>query len=456
LWGDELQGWNLFRSSSLRELLPHHHDLHPYLWSCIVFILSRFTQHPESMQVASLVIICAAAFILVFYAPFPIILTTLVLGGYYFLFEYAAFSRGYALSLLFCFLLCAELRRLNGTRTTLYLLWLILLGSSHILGLFLALAFHLHYFFTHSKRKFASHFLPALLLLIVASTFLIPEARIQTTGSTWYSGLHPSIPMQAPLRAFFPLSNFLKTEFWNSSLMLDLLPSKIVQSAVSIGLLSIVLFVFRHSGHAVLFLGSFFLFILLFALVFPLVSARYVGFLYVAFLAGLWLGDFNAWEWKRKTIVFALIILQIPGGLFAMCSDWNRPFSQYKEVKSLLDDTKSTPLITDVWGLNYLASTYEKSFYCIETDKLERIVVLDNRILERIASPERYTKGLDRYFEKKNNEQRVLLFSNTPALESRGITGYEVRLVDKREGAIENFSNIYLYMVWIKPLLPEI
>jgi hypothetical protein len=448
LWGDELQCWNVLRStSSLSTLLAIHHNLHPYLWSAIIFVLSRFCEHPEIMQLASWVIICGAAFVLVFYSSFPPVITTLVLCGYYFLFEYSSFSRGYALSVLFCFLLCREVKRIEGPRTTLYFLWLTLLASSHVLALFLAASFHLYFFLTNKNRRLGSHILPVLLLLLVAITLLLPEGGSQSAGTTWYSGIHPSIPMQAPLRAFIPIPVFWRAEFWNSFLVLEVMPWKMIQLIMSTGLVFILLFVFRNSVTVLLFFATAVVTMMLFALVFPMVSARYVGFLYLAFLCALWLGNFSSLDKNRRIIVFTLIILQIPGGFFAMTEDWIRPFSQYREVKALVNETKGAAMITDIWGLNYLAATYDTAFYCVETAKQERKVILSEKILEAIGSPDRYRKGVTQYFSLHGTDT-LFLFSNNPGIDPLLKPPFSTKLVMQRENSIEKFSNIYLYKVW--------
>src|SRR5690606_13219246 len=97
-------------------------------------------RHPEVMKPANYLFVLTAAYLLVFRSPFRVKTSALILAGYYFVFEYAAFSRGYMLAVAIIFGICVLLRNQKVNPVAYYVL-LFLLCNCHIAATFLVFGF---------------------------------------------------------------------------------------------------------------------------------------------------------------------------------------------------------------------------------------------------------------------------------------------------------------------------
>ena len=112
IWFDEIQSWLIARdSTSLSNLFYNlRYDGHPPLWYVSMFLISRVTHNPITMQILHLVIAVFSVYVLLRYALFTRVQKILIVFGYFFLYEYSAISRNYAYGILFLFLFCAFYR----------------------------------------------------------------------------------------------------------------------------------------------------------------------------------------------------------------------------------------------------------------------------------------------------------------------------------------------------------
>src|SRR5262245_41361569 len=102
LWFDELQAWNIARASGSLGDLAHNlrYEGHPILWYLPLFALTRVTGNPHAMQVLQWLIAVATSALVVFRAPFRLVVRVALLAGYFLAFEYGVFSRSYGLGAL--------------------------------------------------------------------------------------------------------------------------------------------------------------------------------------------------------------------------------------------------------------------------------------------------------------------------------------------------------------------
>ncbi|HEV8272299.1 MAG TPA: hypothetical protein VGQ04_13400, partial [Chitinophagaceae bacterium] len=105
LWGDEIHSWNIAKgSNSFFDLIINtRYEGHPPVWYTILWTVSKFTHDTSYLQLIHLLIACAVVFVLLFYSSFPIVAKVLIPFGYFFLYEYAAISRNYAIGVLIAF-----------------------------------------------------------------------------------------------------------------------------------------------------------------------------------------------------------------------------------------------------------------------------------------------------------------------------------------------------------------
>ena len=136
LWFDELQAWNVARSShGLGDLVSQlRYEGHPVLWYLPLFGLTRVTGDPRAMQVFELVVAVASVAMVLFRSPYARWLRVALCGTYFVAFEYTVMSRSYGLGLL-CFLVALDLLARpapswrGGTVALVLLSWTSLLGA---------------------------------------------------------------------------------------------------------------------------------------------------------------------------------------------------------------------------------------------------------------------------------------------------------------------------------------
>src|SRR5512138_361965 len=99
MWHDELNSWDVARDAhSLPGLFANmHFEAHPALWYLCLYLVTRVTVDPRGMQLLHLVIATATAALIAWKSPFTTLERWLLAFGYFFVFEFAVISRGYAL-----------------------------------------------------------------------------------------------------------------------------------------------------------------------------------------------------------------------------------------------------------------------------------------------------------------------------------------------------------------------
>jgi hypothetical protein len=139
LWFDELQAWNVARSShGLGDLVAQlRYEGHPILWYLPLFALTRVTGNPRAMQAFELVVAIAAVAMILFRAPYTRWLRVTLCGTYFVAFEYTVMSRSYGLGLL-CFLVALDLLARPAPSWRVGTVALVLLSWTSLLGAVLA------------------------------------------------------------------------------------------------------------------------------------------------------------------------------------------------------------------------------------------------------------------------------------------------------------------------------
>ncbi|MDH3628149.1 MAG: hypothetical protein OES25_10915 [Acidobacteriota bacterium] len=135
MWRDELEIWLVARDSGspldlLRNLKTQGH---PALWYVLVYIVTRVSHNPLTMQLLSVGIGACTAYGILRYAPFTVFQRWMLVFGYYCLYEYTVISRHYGLAVLLVCLFCirfVKTRRLDGMGV----LWLFLLANTTLQG----------------------------------------------------------------------------------------------------------------------------------------------------------------------------------------------------------------------------------------------------------------------------------------------------------------------------------
>jgi hypothetical protein len=215
----------------------------------------------------------------------------------------------------------------------------------------------------------------------------------------------------------------------------------------------------RNKSSQVLF-ASHLLFSFIVAMTFfTLGSARYAGFLFIAYIAANWLYFYKTTPApKSQFTLHAFLLIQLCASVQPIISDIRHPFSNAYRVKEVLAKVPANEkMVTDYWALNAIAAFADRPFYCIDLQKEVAFLKWDGEFKSKIFRPARYTDGLNNYFQTQLVNRLYLISTVSPVILNRvdeKLSGtFDVKLVYKIEGAIEADSNLYLYEI-SKPALP--
>jgi hypothetical protein len=465
LWGDELHSWNIVKASRhVTDLIRNtRYEGHPLLWYLLLWPISRLTHSLVYIRLLQFTIASAAAFLILFWSPLPRASRVLALFGYYFLFEYGVFCRNYAIGVLLVFSICVVRDRDFKGRTAVTYLLLFLLANVHLFACLLAMSMHLVFLFEawQSSRTPRSRLLLNAVVgaLWVAAPlgFMIPPADGQLNPSFWldrWSLTQLSSAVGVPLRALAPIPAWWRYHFWNSHFLLDLQGGqgwlKGVAAAVSLSLVAAMVFVLRDNRRGAFLLLANLALTLLASFVLGLTSARYVGFVFIGFLAGCWLSSRDRPLAPRQVLVLnALLVLQIAGAAIAVGRDIRFPFSRSNKV---IDLARTLPanarVISDYWCIDNLSAYLDRPFYSVQQGQEVSFLKWDTSL----AKPKTYADGIRAYYSEMTGTGAVFMFSavspqdldkREPDLDQ----AFDVRLFGKFDGAIERSSNVYLYQV---------
>lgn len=290
---------------------------------------------------------------------------------------------------------------------------------------------------------------------------------------------------EVPLRALLPLPAWWNQHFWNTQFLIEArndygLPAWI-NPLVTALLLSLVFFILRRSRKAsLLFFVNLLLNLVVSVTFYGLNTARYTGFVYIGFIAAYWLfcgethaagrrtrvagrrtpvagwhAPATAWYGYRLGSLYwanLLLALQLPGGLFALYKDIRLPFSNTYQVGQLIKEVPTgQKWVTDYWTMNAVVAFTDHPAYCVDMQREMSFVLWGPDITALQKTSNRYCTGLQQFFKKEGVQSVYMITQATlPMLQKTDpllAANYYVVLLDKREGAIEKGSNLYLYRI---------
>jgi hypothetical protein len=303
LWFDELQAWNVARSShGLGDLVSQlRYEGHPILWYLPLFALTRVTGNPRAMQAFELVVAVASVAMVLFRAPYARWLRVTLCGTYFFVFEYTVMSRSYGLGLL-CFLVALDLLARPAPSWRAGTVALVVLSWTSLLGAVLAGVTAIALYFVSAGPAFRSD----------AAYVTGPLGRVLEGASSIWRGLAPVQHAGA----------------WNTN-VLDGSAARLVVAAA----LGIVLAVLNARGLASTPLAQrmWTLGVVAYAAFFVVVvrptEVRYAGYLALALLGATWFAAARDTGWLAHAggvarVALALVLAaQLLAGLGALRLD---------------------------------------------------------------------------------------------------------------------------------------
>ena len=466
-WSDEVHSWNIAKSSgSFGDLLANsRYEGHPPGWYTILWIISRFTHQVGWMQAVQWAIACTVIYLVLFCSPMPLILKVLIPFGYYFLFEYAIFSRNYAIGVLLVCLLCLIIRSRFPFQRVLYLILLYFLFNIHLIAMILACSLHVYYLLMQRERQQKKGYLLfdllmglVFLVLALRSIYPPPDSALKVDFQDSTHQLAIKSTVNAPLRSFLPLPAWWDYHFWNTQFLLDEKRMhgviRFFQPFIALALIASIFWLLWPNRKCMALFGTNLLISCVVSVTsFTLGSARHAGFLFIAFFAAVWLFFYEnrLTEGKARSII-ALLSFQIVAGVFAFVETLRFPFSNLDQIKTLAGEVPpGDQLVTDYWTMNAYAAFMNKPIFCLDLQKEKSFVLWNSDMVAVLKNPYRYSSGLAALFAREGTHPVYMVSMSTPELLA-GLDGhlfstYHVELVDKREGAIEKGSNLYLYKI---------
>ena len=469
LWGDEIHSWNIAKASgSISDLINNtRYEGHPPVWYLFLWIISKFTHNLAFIQITQLIIASSVVFFVLFYSPFPLITRILIPFGYYFLFEYGILSRNYAIGALFAFGICLILQKDFKYKLLLYYAFLFFMSNTHLVALLLAGSLHLYFLlltFEQKKKinKLFPHILLGILVFLPALYFIFPPSDSGLTVGILISKFdtqHLGIIAKTPLRVFIPVPAWWEYNFWNTQFLLTLQGKnsmlRLLTLLLSIGVLGVVWLVLKDSKKSLtLFVVNLFLTFAV-AVIFPLTTQRYIGFIYIGFIAAYWLRCYEMpVNRKNNWFVNVLLGIHVVAGVFTISKDIRLPFANSYRVNELINVVPlNEKIVTDYWCVNTISAFTDTAFYCIGLDSMPTFLQWKKEFNTR--SPGVYSNSVKKLFEQEGLKKIYLvstysqgtIFELDPQLEKV----FQLKVIDKREGAIHKWGNLYLYE--INPIL---
>jgi hypothetical protein len=471
MWADELHSWNIAKGSeSFSDIFRNsRYEGHPPLWYIILWTIAQFTHDLAAVQAVHLLMAAVPVFLILFYSKIPVATRLLMPFGYFFLFEYAVLSRNYAIGILLACLVCLVIRRNFRYKTVLYYTLLLLLANTHLLGTLLAGSLHVYFLIWQMQQKrsagiIVGHVLLGILVALPAVYFILPpsdsvlNAQVQT-GNRFVP--RAKAFMQAPLRSMLPMPAWWRYNWWNTQLLVDVKESaaiiRLLSLAVAIAVPVLAFFILRNERKSLaLFFANFFFSLVIALTVLTLGTARYSGFIFIGFVLALWLyceeKPLIAW---KKMVINTMLGVQAMAGMFAVVKDIQSPFSNSYRVQELIQQVPAgKKLVCDYWAVNTYSAYVDEPVYCIDLQKEADMVLFDNYLRQKLRSKYRYLEGINYFDNTTGTRSFYMLSTHSPAtlsaIDPFLQSEFQVRLVDKREGAIEKFSNLYLYEISFK------
>jgi hypothetical protein len=466
-WGDELHSWNLAKgSNTFWDLIQNRkYEGHPPVWYIILWLISRFTHNPLYMQLVHVVIAISAVYLLLFYSPFSTIVKVLIPFGYYFIFEYAILSRNYVPGILAGFLICITLTKQLRFKVPLYYALLMVMSYTHLLAALLAGSLHVYFLMTimesKKRRELIIHLFLGVIVFLPAIYFVKPPSNSDLALGSWidsWSADRLAIAVQSPLRAFVPMPAWWKYHFWNQHFLLELHAQykvlKFVSPLLSLGLLLLGTYILKSERKSLVLFIINVLITFIIGNIYPLITQRYVGFIFVGFIMACWLHlNYKPMVKSKQTIIIILLAIQIISGVFVVAKDIRLPFSNDYRIKKLLNKVPpGQKVVTDYWALIGANAYMDKAYYCVDLEKEYTFIQWGTDMVNMRKKPYRYYTGVHNLFLKQQGLQALYLISNSSPevllnIDKKLFAEYNVAIIGQQNDAIEKWSNLYLYRI---------
>ena len=349
MWMDELNPWVIARDARSLKLLFFNmrFEPHPALWYLCLYALTRITHHPWAMQVLHGAIAIATAGLVAWFAPFRKRDVCLLVLGYFFVYEFAVISRGYALGMLLAFAACAHATSARPRIVVLAVL-LGLLANTSAYGLIVAgaMAIALIPLARPSRPVTVIAAVLTFLVGVALSLWTLWPSPENTYGSdrhlSW-SWLRFDDVGRLLGEGYVPVPRFDIAAVWNSSFLVEWtreipVVGHYLPVAIGATILALALIHLRRRPAllAALLAGT----LVMLGLIYVEYSGgyRHHGHVFVLLAIMMWLAAGTGAERRQTPAWFtAVLVLHLVAGGYLVADDLRHPFSDSAAVADYLD-----------------------------------------------------------------------------------------------------------------------
>ncbi len=395
MWRDELQSWSLARSSSsLGELLSRvRYEQHPPGWYLLLWVISKFTSSPEAVQVLLFVLVAVTVVYVIWVAPFPIPLRVCLLFGYFLLFEYSTIGRPYILDFLLG-VIGAEFvrrRRFSGW-FALILVGLVVFDDAFgtIIAAALVSASFVRAFRGPTGTDERKHVVGAAVAAVLAQILVLALSAapadyggptLQLSHILHLHSVQTQQALEQPFNALFPLPNF-EVHFWNT-FALGILTSGLV-ILLSLAAVAAIAWALKSDRSAqVLWLVTVVMTVA-FLDAGSQTSSRFVGTIFVGVVAAFWIHPDVPLARPHSALMVILtvvLVLQIPGGIFAFAISSSHPFSEAKSVAAVVQDLPGTVVASPDYSATPVSVYANRPLYMAQSARFGTYTIWNNKLI---------------------------------------------------------------------------
>jgi hypothetical protein len=337
------------------------------------------------------------------------------------------------------------------------------MANTHLLALVLAGSLHIYFLLLgiETKKRVTDIFLHVIIgifIFIPSLYFIFPPSDSSIATGIMQEGFgvqQLGLMSKIPLRVFLPIPAWWEPHFWNTQFLLEWQQGSPILKTLSLFLsvltLVIAYYILKESKKALaVFLINLCL-TLAIGVLFPLTTTRYIGFIFIGFVVAYWLYcNEGVPSGKNKILLSILLSFQIIAGLFAVVKDMVLPFSNASKVSTLYAKIpKNEKVVTDYWAVNTVSAFTNKKLYTLGINKEVSFLLWNEEM--KVSAKSSYINSLNKLFDAENI-MMIYLISGYPLewineLDPLFTEKFNVELVDKAEGSIEKWSDIYLYKI---------
>jgi len=413
MWRDELRTWQIARASSGLLSLNRNmqYDAVPFLWNCIVFVLTRLFDRPVAMQLVHACIAAAVIFVVARWSPFPRSSIVMFAMGYFPFYEYAVIARSYALMFLLIAIACALIAqprvRMLWLAGVLFLLAQVSLWAPLFAGLLLGAGASKVLLAAHDSRADRKTIVAATVIVLAGAALCLFQL-FPGPGPSFTSGWTGVVPTRrfirtiaSVFRGLVPIPVFGE-HFWDTNI-LDEIP--ITQAVIGVSVLAVVGLVLatRPVAFVMFFTGT--VSIVAFTGLRFRGATRHHGYLFMLLIAAFWIAAVTP-EWNRvrtasermrKTFLATILAVNAVAGLVAVAAGLIYPFSATwavaQFIKSTFGDSVVIAAVRD-YPATPIAQWLDRPIYFPETGTYARYNTQNDR-LRRQPSQDEILRRLD-------------------------------------------------------------